>query len=213
MYIYDETEFTTEDMGRKFSGTWVNLKNFGVVKLQSFEENGFTFDTPAGSFVESPDKFIVEQDFPEVGIMVNHNNHCNLTGRIPRRQWVVGLTQNLLGLDIVKSGNKTILGRDRLNDASIKALFKPEYPPIGFCWNLCNSEVGLSAAFTKDYWLFNESKKAGIKILRKNIELGTITSPSKDEYHILINSWCSSFDQELKDELNNVKFTIKQNIQ
>lgn len=204
MWTYNGAVTTGEDMNRKFAGSWVKLAKFGVVKPNAFDNGGFTLPEN-GDFKYYPrELFQVEMEFPEVGCMVNRSGTAFLLSRVPVRQWVVGLTPEVLGARC-PANNKFIAQFTR---ATVESLFNPAetYVTLEQAFKAVSEKSTLTLAFTPVYWL---SSDGGIITLwRREIEVGTITK-NGESFEIEINDFSMSLMQELKDELKNVKHKIK----
>jgi hypothetical protein len=203
MWNYQDTECTSEDMGRKFNGSWVNLDKIGIAQIDSFDDDGFYTRLDDGNekyYKRSEFKIISE--YPDVGQMVNIRGTAHYILRTPRRQWIAGLTIDTLSSECPTTG-KAI---GRLTRETVNSLFHPEYVPLDIAYNAVIKKVGISMAFTPLYWLINMDGKS-VQLWRRAVEVGTIIK-NDDIYSINIHDFSMSLTQELKDDLKNAKYTI-----
>jgi hypothetical protein len=208
MYIYDDTEFTGADIGRKFSNTYVRLKEYGIVMIGEVREDGFMIHFSNGKTdYLSPLKFVIEQDFPEMGIMINYKNRANKVLRVPRRQWLAGFTQTVIQFETGHPANRQLA--DNMTWGLVKAIFDPEYPDANFAYHKVKSEERSSLAFTKDYWFFND--RESIKLYHGKICLGSVKLDDKT-FKLTLNTHALSFEQELKDYFKENNFVIERDI-
>lgn len=207
-YKYNGVLVDTEDMVRKFAGSWIVIQDYGLVYILAFREE--TVEFSFGKEIKSipKEKFEILQEYPEVGVMVNYKKVCGLINRIPKRQWIAGLIESTLSA--VNSAGYTFSNEPGLNSALAKALFFPEYPPLEKVYSAVSSDPKVALAFSPVYWMCSPDKK-NVLLYRRGVEMGVV-SKEKDTYILNLLDYSCSLEQELKDEIKNVKFTIKQSI-
>lgn len=208
-YIYNGVNVSVEDMSRKFRNSYIVLKEVGLVYVIGFTEENCQVIREKETLILSPKNFIVEQEYPDVGIVVNYRKCCGLISRIPRRQWAAGLIPETLSV-INEAGFRFMPDSGKLSFSMAKALFFPDYPHIDKVFSAVKNDPTISLAFSKFYWLCNPTKEEVI-LYRRNIELGVLNK-IKDTYILNLLDYSCSLQQELKDELKDVKFTINQSI-
>ena len=203
-YDYNGAEYSASDMQRKFSGTWLLLKEHGVVFIDSFSDSEFYFSTNTTSKVVPRADFIVESEFPDVDVMVNYKKVCALINRVPRRQWQAGLTKNTL--QAVSPIGSTFFQERHMTQEFVSNLFHPKYPEMDAIYNAVSKDSSVSLSFDGKYWLCNS--KGTIQLWRKSYKIGDIVKVSALEYNITLDEFCLSMEQELKDEVKHVRFNI-----
>lgn len=207
-YRYNDVSVSAEDMGRKFNHSYVILQKYGLTYIQGFNEEYAVVLVGREERHILPHEFVVNQEYPEVGIMVNYKKSCGLVTRVPRRQWVAGLIESTLGMP--NAAGYSFFGPGRLNLAAAKALFFPEYPPLDKVYKAVSEDSTVALAFSPYYWMCNPTKES-VQLYRRGIEMGVITK-EKDTYILSLLDHSCSLEQELKDEIKDVKFTIKSGI-
>lgn len=210
-YFHNGVATTVEDMARKFNHSYVLLKKHGLVYIQGFaDESVVVAINPGRNDIRVPcEEFEIVQEYPDVGIMVNYKKTCGLVTRVPRRQWVAGLIEATLGMPNA-AGYSFFGGDGRLNFSAAKALFYPEYPPLEKVYKAVSEDTSVALAFSPVYWMCNPSKE-NVQLYRRGVEMGVVTK-EKDTYILNLLDHSCSLEQELKDEIKDVKFTIRQGI-
>lgn len=207
-YIYNGTAVSSDDMGRKFNHSYVILTKYGLSYIQGFTEDYAQISVGRAEHRVPRVEFEVVQEYPEVGIMVNYKKTCGLVGRVPRRQWVAGLIDGTLS--VMNAAGYSFFGGDgRLSMASAKALYFPDYPPLEKVYAAVSSDPSVALAFSQYYWMC--APEGVVLLFRRGVEMGSV-SKEKDTYILNLLDHSCSLEQELKDEIKDVKFTIKQDI-
>lgn len=196
-------------MSAKFNGTWVRIEKLGIVRVDSFEGDA-VFVVPLrdeGRWINSSE-FIIKQEYPQVGVMINYRKKALRISRTPLRQWRVGLFRSTLRL----SCGEVEVPVAQLTTDFVETLYNPKYLDVKKAVDLLNADSSSSYAISEYYWIRRHADGKGVELMRRDISVGLLEEESKDSYIVRMFGCSSSLSQEIEDEFKHGKYKVRASV-
>jgi hypothetical protein len=126
--------------------------------------------------------------------------------RVPRRQWVAGLTTGTVQIENPHPGYR-FWTDDTLTAPLARELYDPKYMSFKAAYEQVLKDSGMALAFSPNYWVCKPTGE-DVKLFRRQIEIGVVSHDGK-LFSVEMQGYSCSLEQELKDELKDVKLSIK----